>query len=208
MALLPFRNPMASDTEYFGGIERTKWIWSTWTLPSNISMCLHSHNWRIMSLTDLPTSPLNILNRYFGHHTTWYLHSHTACDNFLNCFTDYLLLIYRVTTTPILRRYSFYVNLYLTCIAKLGPSAKLMVYAINKINVESKVHTYGQVKTYINKYSPIAVSTCYCRHEAALLGEDTHGSPMEVCMSFGPGAKFCLERLNAREITKIEARSC
>ena len=46
------------------------------------------------------------------HPTRPYLHSHTACDNFLNCFTEYLLLIFRVTTTHILRRYSFYVNLY------------------------------------------------------------------------------------------------
>lgn len=59
----------------------------------------------------------------FGHQTTWYLHCHIACDNFLNCFTEYLLSIFRVITTHILRRYSLRVNHYFTYIVKLGPSA-------------------------------------------------------------------------------------
>ena len=29
-----------------------------------------------ISLTDLPILSRNILNRYFGHQTTWYLHCH------------------------------------------------------------------------------------------------------------------------------------
>ena len=131
MALLPLRNPMASETEYFGGMDSIRWIWSIWMLPSSISIRLHSHSCLMISRIDCPISPLRTLNRYFGHHTTWYLHCHTACDNFLNCFTEYLLLIFRVTTTPIVRRYSFLVNLYLTRIAWLGPSAQLMVYGIN-----------------------------------------------------------------------------
>jgi len=68
------------------------------------------------------------------------------------------------------------------------------------------VHTYDRVQTYIDKYDPIAVSTCYCRHEAALLGEDTHGVPMKVCMTFGPAAMFGIQRLNARKLDKKEAR--
>ena len=32
MALLPFKNPTASETEYFGGISSTKWIWSFWMI--------------------------------------------------------------------------------------------------------------------------------------------------------------------------------
>ena len=56
-------------------------------------------------------SPLSIRNRYFGHQALWYLPSYSAFDNFLNCFTEYLLLIFRVTTTQILGRYSFYVKL-------------------------------------------------------------------------------------------------
>jgi len=33
MELFPFRKPTASDIEYFGGISKTKWIWSIWMLP-------------------------------------------------------------------------------------------------------------------------------------------------------------------------------
>ena len=68
-------------------------LWHSW--PSETLRLL---KWRIsemMSRTDLPISPFNILRRYFGHHTTWYLHCHTACANPLNCFTEYLLLMFR-----------------------------------------------------------------------------------------------------------------
>ena len=109
MALFPFKNPTVSDIEYFGGIERIRWMWSICTLPSKISIFLHSHNCLMIFLIDFPTSPLSIRNRYFGHQTIWYLHCQTACDNFLNWFIEYLLLIFRVTTTQILGRYSFYV---------------------------------------------------------------------------------------------------
>ena len=70
----------------------------------------------------------------------------------------------------------------------------------------NRVHTYDQVQTYIDKYDPIAVGTCYCRHEAALLDEDTHGVPMEVCMLFGLGAQYIIERLGGRKLSKEEAR--
>ena len=120
MALFPFKKPTASDTEYFGGISNTKWIWSIWMLPSRISIFFHSHSCRMISRSDLPIAPFSIRNRYFGHHTIWYLHRHTACANLLNCFIEYLLWTYRVTTTPFLRRYSFFVNPYCNRIAKLG----------------------------------------------------------------------------------------
>jgi hypothetical protein len=58
MALFPFRKPTTSEIEYFGANESTKWIWSAWTFPSNISTFFHSHNCLIISRTDLPTSPL------------------------------------------------------------------------------------------------------------------------------------------------------
>lgn len=71
---------------------------------------------------------------------------------------------------------------------------------------ENRVHTYDQVQTYIDGNEQIAVSTCFCRHAAALRGEDTHGMPNEVCMQFGMGAQFAVERLGARKVTKQEAR--
>jgi hypothetical protein len=109
IALFPFMKPTASESEYFGGTERTKWIWSTWMLPSRISIFFHSHSCRIMSRMERPISPRKILNRYFGHQTTWYLHSHTACDNLLNRFTEYLLFTLRVPY-PYLKGGIFFCN--------------------------------------------------------------------------------------------------
>ena len=109
MALFPFKKPTASDIEYLGGTDKTKWIWSVCTLPSIISIRFHSHNWRIISRTDFLSSPDNTLKRYFGHQTTWYLHSHTACANLLKLCIEYLLNLFRVTARH-LRRYSFFSN--------------------------------------------------------------------------------------------------
>lgn len=67
------------------------------------------------------------------------------------------------------------------------------------------VHTYDQVKTYIDKNDLIATAACYCRHKAVLLDEDIHEMPVQVCMSFGPGVDFMVERLGGRKLTKEEA---
>ena len=75
------------------------------------------------------------------------------------------------------------------------------------INVGNTIHTYDQVSTYIEKYDPIGVGTCYCRHAAKLCGEDVHGMPMDVCMWFGTAAEFAIERLGGRKVTKEEARA-
>jgi len=68
------------------------------------------------------------------------------------------------------------------------------------------IHTYDQVQTYIDQHAPISVGTCYCRHAASLRGEDIHDLPLDVCMQFGPTARFAIDRLDARELTKAEAR--
>ncbi|RPJ17276.1 MAG: hypothetical protein EHM30_04040 [Desulfobacteraceae bacterium] len=81
------------------------------------------------------------------------------------------------------------------------------VIPVNKtIKAENRIHTYHQVKTYIEKYDPIAVSTCFCRHEAKLNdpGDDC-GKPNEVCMQFGMGAQFVIDRKMGRKIDKTEA---
>ena len=119
IALLPFTKPTNSDTEYFGGIDTTRWIWSTWILPASISTFFHSHSCFMISRTDLPTSPLRILKRYLGHQTRWYLHSHTACASLLKSLIEYLPLMFRVTH-PHLREVLFFWkhrNHYRTCIA-------------------------------------------------------------------------------------------
>ena len=71
----------------------------------------------------------------------------------------------------------------------------------------SKVHTYNQVSSYIDKYDPISVTTCFCRHEGKLLNEkDSCGKPDDVCMQFGVGAEFVIERGLGRKVSKEEAK--
>jgi Na+-translocating ferredoxin:NAD+ oxidoreductase subunit B len=74
-----------------------------------------------------------------------------------------------------------------------------------KIRVKNAVHTYDQVASYIAKYDPISVGSCYCRHAARLRGEDVHDMPVEVCMWFGKPAEFTADRLGGRRVTKQEA---
>lgn len=74
-----------------------------------------------------------------------------------------------------------------------------------KIKVGNRIHTYDQVKTYIDKYDTIGVGACFCRHAARLRGEDIHGLPLDVCMWFGPRAEFAVERLGSRRVNKQEA---
>jgi Pyruvate/2-oxoacid:ferredoxin oxidoreductase delta subunit len=74
------------------------------------------------------------------------------------------------------------------------------------VQVDNQVHTYDQIQTYIDQSDQIAVTTCYCRHAAFLRGEDIHGMPNDVCMQFGHGAQFAVDRLGARKVSKQEAR--
>lgn len=67
------------------------------------------------------------------------------------------------------------------------------------LKTDNQIHTYDQVQSFIDKYDPISVSTCYCRHEAVLRGEDIHGMPTDVCMQFGPMAQFIIERLGGKK---------
>jgi ferredoxin len=71
----------------------------------------------------------------------------------------------------------------------------------------SKVHTYNQVASYIDRYDPIAVGTCFCRHEGKLLDEKSDcGMPDDVCMQFGMGAEYVIERGMGRKLSKEEAK--
>ncbi|MEE9611621.1 MAG: 4Fe-4S binding protein, partial [Desulfatiglandales bacterium] len=74
------------------------------------------------------------------------------------------------------------------------------------IKANNEIHTYDQVASYIEKYDPLAVSTCYCRHQAKLVDEESHcGKPDDVCLQFGKGAQFVIDRGMGRSITKDEA---
>lgn len=71
----------------------------------------------------------------------------------------------------------------------------------------SRVHTYSQVTSYPDRYEPISVSTCFCRHEGKLLDEKSDcGMPDEVCMQFGTGAQYIIERGLGRKVSKEEAK--
>ncbi len=85
------------------------------------------------------------------------------------------------------------------------PTARVITVD-STIEPGNQVHTYDQVQTYIDESDPIAVTTCFCRHAAALRDEDIHGMPNDVCMQFGMGARFAIERLGGRKLTKKEAR--
>ncbi len=64
------------------------------------------------------------------------------------------------------------------------------------IKAENTIHTYHQVASYIEKYQPLAVGTCFCRHQARLIDENDHcGKPDDVCMQFGAGAQFVIDRV-------------
>lgn len=74
------------------------------------------------------------------------------------------------------------------------------------IQAGARLHTYQQVSAYIEKYDPISVSTCFCRHEAKLSEGEDCGKPNEVCMQLGAGASYVIERKMGRQISKEEAR--
>jgi len=74
------------------------------------------------------------------------------------------------------------------------------------VKAEAAVQTYDQVLNYIENSGPIALGTCYCRHEALLVDEkDVCGMPNEVCLWFGTTAEYLIERGIGRRVTKEEA---
>src|SRR5262249_21729269 len=76
--LFPFRNPITSDTEYFGGIDINICTWSGIKCPSSILHSLRrASSWNTVPKCRLICPNSNFL-RYFGVNTTWDLHSHVA----------------------------------------------------------------------------------------------------------------------------------
>jgi len=73
-----------------------------------------------------------------------------------------------------------------------------------EIPASVEIHPYDRVSGYIKKADHIAVGICYCRHHGELVGRPCD-KPKDVCMAFGPGAKFVIERGFARAIPKEEA---
>jgi Pyruvate/2-oxoacid:ferredoxin oxidoreductase delta subunit len=73
------------------------------------------------------------------------------------------------------------------------------------VKTGNSIHTYDQVKSYIEQNELIAVGRCYCRHLGQLRDQDTHGMPMDTCMWLGRNAEFGIDCLGARRITQEEA---
>jgi NAD-dependent dihydropyrimidine dehydrogenase PreA subunit len=74
-----------------------------------------------------------------------------------------------------------------------------------QIDSTVEVFTYEQVAQYIDTAKDICLTTCYCRHQKELLGKACK-APKDVCLQFGPFAKFIIERKFGRRITKDEAK--
>ncbi len=67
-----------------------------------------------------------------------------------------------------------------------------------------EVFPYEKVSKFIEEAEDISLSVCYCRHEKDLLGKSC-GKAKDVCLQFGPFARFVVERDFGRKITKEEA---
>ncbi len=67
-----------------------------------------------------------------------------------------------------------------------------------------EVFPYEKVSKFIEETEYISLTVCYCRHEKELL-EKSCGRAKDVCLQFGPFAKYVVERDFGRRITKEEA---
>lgn len=66
-----------------------------------------------------------------------------------------------------------------------------------------EVLPYEKVSEFIKDSTYMALTTCFCRHEAELLGKSC-GAPKDVCMCFGPFAEFLVERGFAKKASREE----
>ena len=69
---------------------------------------------------------------------------------------------------------------------------------------KDQVLPYEKISSYLKESTSIALTTCFCRHEAELLGKACD-APKDVCMALGPFADFLAERGFARKVTVAEA---
>jgi len=66
-----------------------------------------------------------------------------------------------------------------------------------------EVLPYEKASEFIKDSTYMALTNCFCRHEADLLGRSC-GAPKDVCMTFGPFAQFLVERGYARRASRGE----
>lgn len=66
---------------------------------------------------------------------------------------------------------------------------------------------YEEVSRIVDKFDPIAVATCYCRHEKSLLGKECSVTKeKENCLFFGKTARFVIDYKFGKEVTKDQAK--
>ena len=83
------------------------------------------------------------------------------------------------------------------------PSARVITVE-QEIQAGVEIYPYDKVSEYIANSDYITVSICYCRHHGELLGNPCD-KPKDVCLSFGPNAKYIAERGFGRLLSKEEA---
>ncbi|MEJ5378320.1 MAG: 4Fe-4S binding protein [bacterium] len=120
----------------------------------------------------------------------------------------------RGTATPRDQRLARLIRDYKKAVDSRRGGAQRINFPLNRvipvertIQAGARLHTYEQVSAYIEKYEPISVSTCFCRHEARLIEGSDCGKPNQVCMQFGGGARYVIERKMGKEISKEEAKA-
>ena len=104
-------------------------------------------------------------------------------------FEDYLTMVFQL--------------LEKTSVPEILPFSRVIAVE-QEITAGIEIQPYDRVSNYIDNAQHIAVSHCYCRHHGELLGRPCD-KPKEVCMTFGPAAKFTADRGFGRLISKEEA---
>ena len=90
---LPLRYPTKPETDIFGGISTSMWMWSGHTSASTIFTCLNSQSFlKIFPISSL-LFPKNACLRYLGANTIWYLQFQHVCAK-LKLSVDIYLLSY------------------------------------------------------------------------------------------------------------------
>ncbi|MFX0186218.1 MAG: ATP-binding protein [Candidatus Hodarchaeota archaeon] len=73
---------------------------------------------------------------------------------------------------------------------------------------EEKVFTFEEISKVIEKYDPIGLMTCYCRHRKDLLNDPCKKTKdRKNCFSFGKAASFLISEGFAEQISKEEAKT-
>lgn len=88
---------------------------------------------------------------------------------------------------------------------KIGFPFARVITVEQEIPTDVSVHPYDRVSRYIDEAEHVAVSVCYCRHHGELL-QNPCDKPKDVCMTFGPQAKYVAERGFGRLVSKEEAK--